>query len=54
MRKNMNTQHNQPKPIDFLQLSDAEKARLLDAARQALRQSVEEAKFWRTAAECEK
>jgi hypothetical protein len=47
----MSTQNNQPKRIDFLTLSDAEKADFIKETRKYLRQQIEEAKFWRTLAE---
>ena len=47
----MNTQNNQPKRIDFLSLSDVEKADFIKETRKYLRQQLEEAKFWRTLAE---
>ena len=47
----MNTQNNQPKRIDFLSLSDVEKADFIKETRKYLRLQLEEAKFWRTLAE---
>ena len=47
----MSTQENQIKKIDFLELSDAEKADLIREAKKNLRDQLEEAKFWRTLAE---
>ena len=47
----MNTQNNQPGKIDFLKLSDSEKAKLIKRTKEALLQEVEEAKFWRTLTE---
>ena len=47
----MSTQNNQPKRIDFLSLSDVEKADFIKETRKYLRQQLEEAKFWRTLAE---
>ena len=44
----MSTQDNQPKKIDFLQLTDAEKADLIREAKKNLRDQLEEAKLWRT------
>ena len=44
----MSTQDNQPKKIDFLELSDAEKADLIREAKKNLRDQLEEAKLWRT------
>ena len=49
----MNAHENQPKKIDLLELSDTEKKQLINAARAALRDSIDEAKFWRTLAESE-
>jgi hypothetical protein len=46
----MDTQ-TQPKKIDLLTLSDAEKASFILEIRKYLRQKLEEAKFWRTLAE---
>ena len=47
----MNTQNNQHEKIDFLALSDSEKAELIKETRKYLRQQLEEAKFWKTLAE---
>ncbi len=47
----MNTQNNQHRKIDFLALSDSEKADFIKETRKYLRQQLEEAKFWRTLAE---
>jgi hypothetical protein len=47
----MNPETNQPKIIDFLSLSDAEKVACLKESRKYLKQQLEEAKFWRTLAE---
>ncbi len=47
----MNTQINQPKKIDFLSLSDNEKADLIEETRKYLKLQVEEAKFWKTLSE---
>jgi len=47
----MNTQESQFKKIDFSQLSDSEKTKLIRATKEALRQRIEEAKFWRTLTE---
>ena len=47
----MSTQNNQPKRIDFLSLSDVEKADFIKETRKHLKQQLEEAKFWRTLAE---
>jgi len=49
----MNTQNNQPRIIDFLALSDAEKADFLKETRKYLKQQLEEAKFMRTFSENE-
>ena len=50
----MSTQDNQPKKIDFLELTDAEKADLIKEAKKNLRDQLEEAKFWRTLAESDR
>ena len=50
----MSTQDNQPKKIDFLELSDAEKADFIREAKKNLRDQLEEAKFWRTLAESDR
>jgi hypothetical protein len=50
----MSTQDNQPKKIDFLELTDAEKADLIREAKKNLRDQLEEAKFWRTLAESDR
>jgi len=42
----MNTQNNQPIKIDFLKLSDSEKAKLIKRTKEAIRKRIEEAKFW--------
>ncbi len=47
----MSTLNNQSKRIDFLALSDAEKADFIKETRKYLKQQLEEAKFWRTLAE---
>ena len=47
----MNTQNNQNRKIDFLSLSDAEKAHFIKKTRKHLKKQLEEAKFWRTLAE---
>jgi hypothetical protein len=47
----MNPETNQQKIIDFLSLSDAEKAACLQESRKYLKQQLEEAKFWRALAE---
>jgi len=47
----MSTQDNQPKKIDFLELTGAEKADLIREAKKNLRDQLEEAKLWRTLAE---
>ena len=47
----MSTQDNQPKKIDFLELTDAEKADIIKEAKKNLRDQLEEAKLWRTLAE---
>ena len=44
----MSTHENRLKRIDFLELSDSERILFINAAREALRQSIEKAKFWRT------
>ena len=44
----MNNQESEFKKIDFLELSDSEKTKLIRATKEALRQRIEEAKFWRT------
>jgi tRNA A37 threonylcarbamoyladenosine dehydratase len=49
----MNPHENQPRKIDVLELSDTEKKQLINAVRAALRDTIEEAKFWRTLAESE-
>jgi hypothetical protein len=38
----------QSKKIDLLELSDAEKTQFITATKEALRQRIEEAKYWRT------
>ena len=50
----MSTQDNQPKKIDFLELTDAEKADLIKEAKKNLRDQLEEAKLWRTLAESDR
>jgi len=50
----MSTQNNQPKKIDFLELSDAEKADFIREAKKNLRDQLEEAKLWRTLAESDR
>jgi len=50
----MSTQDNQPKKIDFLELSDAEKADLIKEAKKNLRDQLEEAKLRRTLAESDR
>jgi hypothetical protein len=47
----MSTQNSQPKRIDVLELSDSEKAQFMNAAREVLRQSIEDAKFWRASSQ---
>ena len=47
----MDSQNNQPKIIDFLSLSDAEKADFIKETRKYLKQQLEDAKFWRSLAE---
>jgi hypothetical protein len=47
----MSTQNNQPKKLDFLELTDAEKADFIREAKKNLRDQLEEAKLWRTLAE---
>jgi hypothetical protein len=42
----MNTQNNQPIKIDFLKLSDSEKAKPIKRTKEAIRKRIEEAKFW--------
>ena len=43
-----------PKKVDFLDLSDSEKAHLLKEAKDNLRLKLVEAKFWQSLAETEK
>jgi len=43
-----------PKKVDFLELSDSEKAHLLKEAKDNLRMKLVEAKFWQSLAETEK
>jgi hypothetical protein len=50
----MSTQTNQPKKIEFLELTDAEKADFIREARKNLRDQLEEAKLWRTLAESDR
>ena len=50
----MSTQDNQPKKIDFLELTDAEKADIIREAKKNLRDQLEEAKLWRTLAESDR
>jgi hypothetical protein len=47
----MSTQNNQPKKIDFLELTDGEKADIIREAKKTLRDQLEEAKLYRTLAE---
>ena len=47
----MSTQDSQPKKIDFLELTDAEKVDFIREAKKNLRDQLEEAKLWRTLAE---
>ena len=49
----MSTQNNHSKRIDVLELSDTEKIQFIHTARQALRRSIEEVKFWRAVLESE-
>jgi hypothetical protein len=46
--ENMSTQNNQSRTIDLLALSDSEKIEFLRAAREALQQRIEEARFCET------
>ena len=50
----MSTQNNQVKKIDFLELTDAEKADLIREAKKNLRDQLEEAKLWRTLVESDR
>ena len=50
----MSTQDNQYKKIDFLELTDAEKADLIKEAKKNLRDQLEEAKLCRTLAESDR
>jgi len=43
-----------PKKVDFLDLSDSEKAHLLKEAKDKLRLKLVEARFWQSLAETEK
>jgi len=43
-----------PKKVNFLELSDSEKAHLLKEAKDNLRLKLVEAKFWQSLAETEK
>jgi len=43
-----------PKKVNFLELSDSEKAHLLKEAKDKLRLKLVEAKFWQSLAETEK
>jgi tRNA A37 threonylcarbamoyladenosine dehydratase len=43
-----------PKKVDFLDLSDSEKAHLLKEAKDNLRLKLVEARFWQSLAETEK
>ena len=43
-----------PKKVDLLELSAAKKTRLLNEAKEKLRQQLVEAKFWQSFAETEK
>jgi hypothetical protein len=47
----MNTQNNKLRKIDFLGLSDSEKAKLVQRTKEALQQRIEEAKSWRNLTE---
>ena len=47
----MNTENNQPRKIDFLQLSDSEKIEFIKELKEVLHEKIEEAKFWRTLVE---
>jgi hypothetical protein len=47
----MNTQNNKIRKIDFLGLSDSEKAKLVQRTKEALQQRIEEAKSWRNLTE---
>jgi hypothetical protein len=47
----MSTKDSQPKRIDFLELTDAEKADFIREAKKNLRGQLEEAKLWRTLTE---
>ena len=46
----MNPQNTEHRKINFLELSDVEKAEFIQEVRKHLRQKLEEAKFWRTLA----
>ena len=50
----MSTQDNQSKKIDFLELTDAEKADFIREAKKNLLDQLEEAKLWRTLAESDR
>ena len=50
----MTTQNSQPKKIDFLELTDSEKADLIREAKKNLLNQLEEAKLWRTLAESDR
>ena len=50
----MSTQDNQPKKIDFFELTDVEKADFIKEAKKNLRDQLEEAKLWRTLAESDR
>ena len=54
--KKMTAKKKKPKPkkVDFLDLSDSEKAHLLKEAKDNLRMKVVEARFWQSLAETEK
>jgi hypothetical protein len=44
----------QPKKVDFLELSSSKKARLLKKAKENLRQKLREAEFWQSFAKTER
>lgn len=52
----MSTKKKQPKPkkVDFLELSEHEKAHFLKEVKENLRQKLVEARFWRSLAESDR
>jgi hypothetical protein len=54
MSKKKRTSKPKPKKVDLLELSDSKKLRILQEAKENLRQRMEEAKVWRSFAENER